>query len=558
METYIGLKVSERYQIQEQLSSNEYGKVFRGIDELTDKTVSIKLMKIPLEEDDKQFVEEIFYRECNSLERVSDVNVIKYVDSGIFENYLFIITEFFENSKTLYDVMNGKVKYTFEWKYEIIKSILLGLSACHKESIIHRDLKPTNILIGSDREVKIIDFGTSKIKGLYSSRTGVTLREYYSQRYASPEQLQWKSLDERSDIFSCGCIMFFIFSGEEPPVNKEKLKELVNELSIPDSIKNILKQMLSLNCDDRIRTVDNLIRQLEDVKREYDIDGNKLNIVYKKRVMRQLENLSKIEKANEAHSSYFISNSLKKCNIYKKANDEIILVGDRIKYSCEIDLENSQFIISKAFGVSVDKLEFERKNGSKLSLSITTQLESRFSIIETDDLLIEYIEELLDKDKEDQTNKKKEKNLTELLQNWDDYLKRKKEKDYTQRNIGNYSKIEYDPVSDYVYINISKHIDFEKGDLIQVNQKNGKAIVIGEFYDYMEDKKIIITPVEGFDEDRLLKKGTIGINNQKEMANINRFSKVIYNLENKNTVNKSLSTFLAKPDKLILNKSTKK
>ena len=76
----------------------------------------------------------------------------------------------------------------------------------HDKRIIHRDLKPANILVSLNLQVKVIDFGISKIMDIYTYKTGHTLKEYITKRYASPEHLLGQQIDFSSDIYSLGAI----------------------------------------------------------------------------------------------------------------------------------------------------------------------------------------------------------------------------------------------------------------------------------------------------------------------------------------------------------------
>lgn len=154
-----------------------------------------------------------FNHEAKLLRRVSHPNLVALIDSGETADHVpFIVMEYIEG-QTVKERLENESAFEPTAVAKIGREICRALSAAHAETIIHRDLKPSNIILTGDNDARIIDFGIAKAIGY----TGETLTQLGgvvgTPAYMSPEQCLGSGIDERSDVYSLGCVLFEMLTG---------------------------------------------------------------------------------------------------------------------------------------------------------------------------------------------------------------------------------------------------------------------------------------------------------------------------------------------------------
>lgn len=194
----------------------------------------------------------IFEREVGALNKLRTCEGIvrlEHFDTYNDEN-------FGECGRIFLELINGQtleetdvIELSTSEKYEIINQLIKSVQIAHENCIIHRDINPKNIMITDDKKVKLIDFGISKIKDMINSET---LYQFATNRYAAPEvHRHSENATEKSDIYSLGAVMYFIFTGEEPP-NSDEFENKLNETGgIDIELKEIIKKMIKVLPDER-------------------------------------------------------------------------------------------------------------------------------------------------------------------------------------------------------------------------------------------------------------------------------------------------------------------
>ena len=139
-------------------------------------------------------------------------------------------------------------------KYGIIKQLINAVRYAHNNSVIHRDINPSNILITEDNKVKLIDFGTAKIRG--HIQQGTTY-QFATKNYSAPEAAQHSgNATEKSDIYSLGAVIYFVFTEEDPPVACEMEDAICGTPGLDTTLKNILCKMCAEDPEDRYESID--------------------------------------------------------------------------------------------------------------------------------------------------------------------------------------------------------------------------------------------------------------------------------------------------------------
>ncbi len=202
-------KVSH-FQVLEKLGEGGMGVVYKATDLNLGRTVALKFLPRQLTSDDTE--KERFYHEGRAASTLNHPNITTIYEIQEADGQLFLAMEYVEGS-TLKQLI-AKQPLSVAAALDIAVQICSGLAAAHKKDVVHRDIKSDNILITPTGDVKITDFGLAKLKGATRiTQVGSTLG---TAAYMSPEQAQGEDLDARSDIFSCGVVIYELLTGKLP------------------------------------------------------------------------------------------------------------------------------------------------------------------------------------------------------------------------------------------------------------------------------------------------------------------------------------------------------
>jgi predicted Ser/Thr protein kinase len=199
-----------KYDIVEELGRGGMGVVYKAHDSLMERDVAIKVMS-----DLMLAVPEIrqrFFREARTAGRLSHENITVVYDVGEDEGRPFIVMEYLTGND-LAALIEGNEPISFLQKLDYAIQICRGLSYSHANEIVHRDIKPQNIRIVGNGKVKIMDFGIARSLTSTMTTTGAVIGTPY---YMSPEQIQGRHVDKRSDIFSFGVLFYELLTGKKP------------------------------------------------------------------------------------------------------------------------------------------------------------------------------------------------------------------------------------------------------------------------------------------------------------------------------------------------------
>jgi len=200
-----------RYEVIEELGTGGMGKVFRAFDKKMDEEVALKLIKSEIAAD-KQIVER-FRNEIKIARKITHKNVCRMHDLNEDGQNLYLTMEYVRG-EDLKGLIRRTKRLAPETAVFIVRQIADGLTEAHKLGIVHRDLKPQNIMIDKEGNAKIMDFGIAR--SLHTQgRTGEKA-VIGTPEYMSPEQVEGKETDPRSDIYSLGIILYEMVTGRVP------------------------------------------------------------------------------------------------------------------------------------------------------------------------------------------------------------------------------------------------------------------------------------------------------------------------------------------------------
>ncbi|MCI0567638.1 MAG: serine/threonine-protein kinase, partial [Acidobacteria bacterium] len=207
------------YEILAPLGAGGMGEVYRARDTRLDREVAVKVLPAHLSQDADARAR--FEREAKAVAALSHPNILAIHDFGLEGGTAYAVTELLEG-ETLRDKMDGSA-LPVRKAIEIALQVAHGLSAAHEKGVVHRDLKPENLIVTHDGRVKILDFGLAKVEAPVSPEAGshMPTRHIATQPgtalgtpgYMSPEQVRGRTVDERTDLFAFGAILYEMLSG---------------------------------------------------------------------------------------------------------------------------------------------------------------------------------------------------------------------------------------------------------------------------------------------------------------------------------------------------------
>jgi serine/threonine protein kinase/Flp pilus assembly protein TadD len=213
-------KTISHYRILSKLGEGGMGEVYRAHDERLDRDVAIKVLPEAVTQDAERLAR--FDTEAKAVAKLAHPNILEVYELGDHEGRPFMATELLEG-ETLRERLEGG---SLGWQKatEIGAAIADGLGAAHEVGIIHRDLKPSNVFLTADGRAKVLDFGLAKYEDAGAGKD-VTQAPTITRHtdpgtvlgtvgYMSPEQVRGETVDQRSDIFSLGCVLYEMVSGQ--------------------------------------------------------------------------------------------------------------------------------------------------------------------------------------------------------------------------------------------------------------------------------------------------------------------------------------------------------
>ncbi|MEO3972975.1 Stk1 family PASTA domain-containing Ser/Thr kinase [Streptomyces sp. CAU 1734] len=206
----VGQVLDGRYRVDACIAVGGMATVYRAVDTRLDRELALKVMH-PALAADVTFVER-FIREAKSVARLAHPNVVGVFDQGAQGAYVYLAMEYVAGC-TLRDVLRERGALRPRAALDILEPVLAALGAAHRAGFVHRDIKPENVLIGDDGRVKVADFGLVRAVGSVTNTTGTVLG---TVSYLAPEQIEEGTSDTRTDVYSCGVVLYEMLTGAKP------------------------------------------------------------------------------------------------------------------------------------------------------------------------------------------------------------------------------------------------------------------------------------------------------------------------------------------------------
>jgi len=275
--------VGGQYKLIEKLGSGASGSVFKAQHLILNKIVAIKLLPTEHQADDR--VVQRFQREAQAASQLDHPNLVRVLEFGLNAGVTPYLVMDLVEGMSLSEMLSQKGRLSALRATELALQVCAGLAHAHKKGIVHRDIKPSNIIITTDQDgneiAKIVDFGIAKIlpkENEKSHTLTVTGEIMGTPLYMSPEQWAGKELDERSDIYSLGCVLYEMVAGK-PAVKAASVLEammthagewrpdFVNVTVLP-YLRTIIEKCLRREPAKRFTSVSHLYKALARSSRE--------------------------------------------------------------------------------------------------------------------------------------------------------------------------------------------------------------------------------------------------------------------------------------------------
>lgn len=275
--------LSGRYELLEKIGDGGMAVVYKGKDRLLNRFIAIKILR-PEFTKDASFVEN-FKRESQAAAGLSHPNIVSVYDVGKEGNINYIVMELVEG-KNLSTIIAEEAPLDYRRVIDLTRQVASALRIAHKNKIIHRDVKPHNIMVTSDGVAKLADFGIAK--AVNDATLSTNSKVIGSVHYFSPEQARGNYVDERSDIYSLGIVMYEMLTGRVPfdgdnPVSIA-LKHINEEIvppheyvdGIPPALERAVLKATNKFQTNRFNSADELIEELDNIEFVTKVVGNSI------------------------------------------------------------------------------------------------------------------------------------------------------------------------------------------------------------------------------------------------------------------------------------------
>ena len=268
-DTLINRVVDRRYVIKRKLGSGGMAVVYLAEDQELGRRVAIKILN-ERHAGDEQFVER-FRREAKNAAALSHPNIVSIYDRGEAEGTYYIAMEFLDG-RSLKELIVGRGPAPVTVSVEYARQILQALRFAHRHGIVHRDIKPHNVLVDAEGRVKVTDFGIARAGASQMTEAGSIVG---TAQYLSPEQARGTAVDQRSDVYSLGIVLYELLTGTLPFNGDTPVEIAMKHLStlpeppsakrsdIPRDLDLIVMRALAKDPADRYQSAEEMDADLE-------------------------------------------------------------------------------------------------------------------------------------------------------------------------------------------------------------------------------------------------------------------------------------------------------
>src|ERR671937_952002 len=272
-DTLIHTLFDGRYRILRKLGSGGMANVYLAEDQELGRRVAIKILNDRHANDD-QFVER-FRREAKNAAALSHPNIVSIYDRGEAEGTYYIAMECLQG-RTLKELIVGRGPAPIRTAIEYARQILGAIGFAHRNGIVHRDIKPHNVVVDTEGRLKVTDFGIARSGASQMTEVGSIIG---TAQYLSPEQARGAGVDQTSDLYSVGIVLYEMLTGHVPFTGETPLEIAMKHLSsvpkppselrpeVPHDLDMVVLRALAKDPDERYQSAEEMSADLARVSR---------------------------------------------------------------------------------------------------------------------------------------------------------------------------------------------------------------------------------------------------------------------------------------------------
>jgi eukaryotic-like serine/threonine-protein kinase len=272
-DTLINMLFDGRYRIVRKLGSGGMADVYLAEDEELGRRIAIKILN-DRHANDESFVER-FRREAKNAAGLSHPNIVSIYDRGEAEGTYYIAMEYLDG-RSLKELVVARGPLPIPDAIDATRQVLAALRFAHRKGVVHRDIKPHNVMADADGRLKVTDFGIARAGVSQMTEAGSIIG---TAQYLSPEQARGAPVDQRSDLYSVGVVLYEMLTGTTPFSGESPVEIAMKHLSdpprppsversdIPPDLDMIVLRALAKDPDDRFQTAEEMDAELERVSR---------------------------------------------------------------------------------------------------------------------------------------------------------------------------------------------------------------------------------------------------------------------------------------------------
>src|SRR4026208_1282558 len=269
VDTLINTLFDGRYRIVRKLGSGGMADVYLAEDEELGRRVAIKILN-DRHANDESFVER-FRREAKNAAGLSHPNIVSIYDRGEAEGTYYIAMEYLDG-RSLKELVVARGPLPIPDAIAATRQVLAALRFAHRKGVVHRDIKPHNVMADADGRLKVTDFGSARA-GVSQSAEACSI--IGTAQYLSPEQARGAPVDQRSDLYSIGIVLYEMLTGKTPFTGETPVEIAMKHLSdtprppsllrpdIPPDLDMVVLRALAKNPDDRFQTAEEMVAELD-------------------------------------------------------------------------------------------------------------------------------------------------------------------------------------------------------------------------------------------------------------------------------------------------------
>lgn len=273
MENYIGRLLDSRYEILDVIGTGGMAVVYRALDHRLNRLVAVKILKDELSRN--QEFRRRFHVESQAVAMLSHPNIVSVYDVSRSGDADYIVMELIEGI-TLKQYLEKKINLNWRETLHFSMQIAKALEHAHSRGIVHRDIKPHNIMILKDGSIKVADFGIARVG---SAQNTLTREALGSVHYISPEQAKGARVDNRSDLYSLGVVMYEMLTGRTPYDGETPVSVAIQHINgnarrpselmpgVPLGLEQIVMRAMSANADERYGSATEMLHDMEEFRK---------------------------------------------------------------------------------------------------------------------------------------------------------------------------------------------------------------------------------------------------------------------------------------------------